>query len=87
REAGNPFDAAAGEHYDAVRPSYPAESVAWVLEGLGDGLDVVEPGAGTGLFTRSLTALPVERVRSVTAVEPAASMREVLEREVAAPSD
>lgn len=47
REAGNPFDAAAGEHYDAVRPSYPAESVAWVLEGLGDGLDVVEPGAGT----------------------------------------
>lgn len=91
REAGNPFAEAGGEHYDAVRPSYPAEAVAWVLEGLGQGLDlgldVVEVGAGTGLFTRSLTALPVERVRSVTAVEPAASMREVLKREVAAPSD
>lgn len=91
REAGNPFDAAAGEHYDAVRPSYPAESVAWVLEGLGQGhdlgLDVVEVGAGTGLFTRSLAALPVDRVRSVTAVEPAASMRAVLERDVAAGSD
>lgn len=87
REAGNPFDAAAGEHYDAVRPSYPAESVAWVLEGLGDGLDVVEPGAGTGLFTRSLAALPPGRVRSVAAVEPAASMRAVLERDVAAGSD
>lgn len=87
REAGNPFDAAAGEHYDAVRPSYPADSVAWVLEGLSDGLDVVEPGAGTGLFTRSLAALSAGRVRSVAAVEPAASMRAVLERDVAAGSD
>ncbi|QCP08478.1 class I SAM-dependent methyltransferase [Micrococcus luteus] len=91
REAGNPFADAGGEHYDAVRPSYPAEAVAWVLEGLGQGLDrgldVVEVGAGTGLFTRSLTALPVERVRSVAAVEPAASMRAVLERDVAAGSD
>lgn len=88
REGGNPFADAGGEHYDAVRPSYPAEAVAWVLEGLGQGLDlgldVVEVGAGTGLFTRSLTALPVERVRSVTALEPSASMRAVLEREVAA---
>lgn len=81
--------AAVGEHYDAVRPSYPETAVDWVLEGVaaGRGLDVVEIGAGTGLFTRLLAARSAARVRTVTAVEPSAAMRAVLDRDVAAPSD
>ncbi|WP_256836241.1 class I SAM-dependent methyltransferase [Micrococcus sp. Mcc89] len=84
RRAGpNPFETG-GEHYDAVRPSYPAAVVDRVLAGIADGADVVELGAGTGLFTRLLAARPADRVRTVTALEPSASMRAVLEREVAA---
>ncbi|WP_217565542.1 class I SAM-dependent methyltransferase, partial [Micrococcus sp. GbtcB5] len=44
----------------------------------------VELGAGAGLFTRLLAARPADRVRTVTALEPPASMRAALEREVAA---
>ena len=92
--APNPFEAG-GEHYDAVRPSYPAAAVDWVLAGVPDGVapgpqggpetarrgaDVVELGAGTGLFTRLLAARPAGEVRSVRATEPSASMRAVLER-------
>ncbi|MBN6751425.1 class I SAM-dependent methyltransferase, partial [Micrococcus luteus] len=84
RRAGpNPFEAG-GEHYDAVRPSYPAAAVDRVLADAAEGADVVELGAGTGLFTRLLAARPADRVRTVTALEPSASMRAVLEREVAA---
>lgn len=84
----NPFEVSPeqGEQYDAVRPSYPAAAVDWVLDGLGAGLDVVETGAGTGLFTRRLAERPAERVRSVAAVEPSEAMRAVLERDVAAGS-
>lgn len=83
----NPFDVTPdeGEHYDAVRPSYPAVSVDWVLEGLEAPLDVVDLGAGTGLFTRLLAARPPEAVRSVAAVEPSEAMRAVLARDVADP--
>ena len=57
RRAGpNPFETG-GEHYDAVRPSYPAAAVDRVLAGTADGADVVELGAGTGLFTRLLLSL------------------------------
>ncbi len=94
-DAPNPFGlggAAAGEHYDAVRPSYPEACVDWVLTdpaaseptAAGRGLDVVELGAGTGLFTRQLAARPTSRVRGVVATEPSEAMRAVLERDVAA---
>lgn len=93
--APNPFQSG-GEHYDAVRPSYPAAAVDWVLADLPDGVapgphatpgargrgvDVVELGAGTGLFTRLMAARPADEVRSVAATEPSASMRAVLVRE------
>jgi len=93
----NPFDvsAADGEHYAAVRPSYPAAAVDWALEGVSAGvdqggvagprLDVVEVGAGTGLCTRALAAHPA--VASVRAVEPAEHMRALLVRDVVAGSD
>lgn len=77
---------AAGEHYDAVRPSYPEAAVDWVLEGLPSVAEVVDLGAGTGLFTRLLAAREPGEVAAVVAVEPAEAMRAVLEREVAAPS-
>ncbi|WP_246828829.1 class I SAM-dependent methyltransferase [Micrococcus sp. HMSC067E09] len=81
----NPFDVTAeeGEHYDAVRPSYPSAAVDWILAGLEAPLDVVDLGAGTGLFTRLLASRPVDEVRSVAAVEPSEAMRAVLARDVA----
>ncbi len=95
RAAPNAFGlggTAAGEHYDAVRPSYPGACADWVLEGVGAeeaprGLHAVETGAGTGLFTRLLVARPADLIRSVTAVEPSAPMRAVLARDVAAGTD
>lgn len=59
-----------GEHYDAVRPGYPAESVDWLTRGLhrpGTALDV---GAGTGKFTARL----LERSWRVTALDPSPDM-------------
>ena len=57
-----------------------------MLEGLPRPADVVDLGAGTGLFTRLLAARGDAEVAAVVAVEPAEAMRAVLEREVAAPS-
>lgn len=63
-----------GADYDAVRPGYPQWVVDFLIpEGARDAVDV---GAGTGLLTRML----VERGLRVSAVEPADSMRSVLER-------
>ena len=62
-------------HYDAYRPSYPPEAVAFVREaaGLDTASVVVEIGAGSGLMTRLVG--PVGRL---IAIEPLAEMREVL---------
>ena len=54
--------------YAVARPSYPPESVKWLCDG--GGPDVVDVGAGTGLFTRLL----VDAARTVTAVEPSERM-------------
>lgn len=54
----------AADLYDAARPVYPAEALAWLV---GDApADVVDVGAGTGLLTRGLIALG----HRVTAVDP-----------------
>ncbi|MQM28766.1 class I SAM-dependent methyltransferase [Glycomyces albidus] len=54
----------AADLYDAARPAYPADALAWLA---GDEpADVVDVGAGTGLLTRGLIA----RGHRVTAVEP-----------------
>lgn len=50
--------------YDAIRPSYPADALEWML---GDRPgDIVDVGAGTGLLTRGL----IDAGHRVTAVEP-----------------
>jgi SAM-dependent methyltransferase len=58
--------------YDAVRPTYPADAIAWAL---GDSpLRVLDLGAGTGRLTGVLLAAGHE----VVSVEPDAQMLEVL---------
>jgi SAM-dependent methyltransferase len=69
------FERAAGR-YDSGRPSYPAEAVDLLCDGLGltGEAAVADVGAGTGKLTRLLAA----RGLRVTAVEPVAGMRAAL---------
>ena len=69
------FDLVADE-YERTRPTYPPA----LLDALPLGADasVLDLGAGTGKLTRVLA----ERYRDVTAVEPLANMRAMLERVV-----
>ena len=69
------FDLVADE-YERTRPSYPPELLDLVP--LGSDSSVLDLAAGTGKLTRVL----VERYREVTAVEPLANMRAMLERVV-----
>jgi len=63
-----------GEHYERVRPGYPAESADWLVPaGAQDAADI---GAGTGKFT----ALLVERGLHTVAIDPSADMLEQLRR-------
>jgi SAM-dependent methyltransferase len=65
--------AKAADVYERARPSYPPESVDWLVAqtGLGPGKTVVDLGAGTGKLTRLL----VPSSARVVAVEPIAEMR------------
>lgn len=66
--------------YERGRPSYPADAVRWLVEGLRvrEGQAVVDVGAGTGKFTRLLVATGAQ----LTAVEPSAAMRAEFTRAV-----
>jgi SAM-dependent methyltransferase len=61
------------ETYERVRPSYPADAVAWLVDGLelGPGRVVLDLAAGTGKFTRLLVPLGA----TVVAAEPVDGMR------------
>jgi ubiquinone/menaquinone biosynthesis C-methylase UbiE len=70
---------AGADGYDAQRPSYPREAVAWFVgEAAPAGevrpLDVADVGAGTG----KLTGILVELGARVVAVDPSADMLRVL---------
>lgn len=71
------FGSFAGD-YDVGRPAAVPEALDWLLPD-GD-VDVVDVGAGTGLFTRLL----VERGLRVVAVEPDERMLEVLKQQTPA---
>jgi SAM-dependent methyltransferase len=62
--------------YDAVRPEWPAETVAWMLGSPAPEAvcHIVDLGAGTGKGTRAIAALGHE----VIAVDPSDGMREAL---------
>ena len=62
--------------YDAVRPEWPTQTVAWMLGSPATGAvcRVVDLGAGTGKGTRAVAALGHE----VVAVEPSEGMRQAL---------
>lgn len=59
--------------YDKYRPSYPAELIDWIYEKT-HADTVADIGAGTGIFTKCLSAKPWK----ITAVEPNADMLEKL---------
>ncbi|MGD6978203.1 MULTISPECIES: class I SAM-dependent methyltransferase [Citricoccus] len=61
-----------GRRYDAIRPSYPAGVVDFLVPA--GARTAVDLGAGTGLFTALLDAHGL----AVTAVDPSAAMLEVL---------
>ena len=59
------------DDYFRFRPSYPDAAIDWLRERcLGE--DVVDIGAGTGIFTKEI----LKRFRNVSAVEPNGDMRE-----------
>lgn len=70
-EQASSFGRAAAE-YERSRPTYPDAAVDWLLPT--GATAVLDIGAGTGKFTRSL----LERDLEVTAVEPSERMRETL---------
>lgn len=59
-----------GANYEALRPSYPPQAVAWVTEGWSSPARIVDVGAGTGKLARLLAAAG----HQVTAVDPSADM-------------
>lgn len=71
RELGQSYQDG-GEHYERVRPGYPAESADWLVPAAAR--DAADIGAGTGKFT----ALLVERGLHTVAVDPSADMLDQL---------
>lgn len=63
---------AEADTYEASRPDYPFEAVAWMLEGLAPGARrVADVGAGTGKLTRVLVEAPDAEV---VAIDPDPAM-------------
>jgi SAM-dependent methyltransferase len=60
---------AVAELYDRARPGYPPDAVGWMLGNTAR--DVVDLGAGTGIFSRLVASLG----HRVTAIEPDPEMR------------
>jgi SAM-dependent methyltransferase len=75
---GDSFHRVSGD-YDRGRPRYPVAAVAAMLDGLPEPADAVDVGAGTGQLTVALAAAGAR----VTAVEPGADTRQLLERRAA----
>lgn len=74
------FGIGTNELYDRARPSYPAPSLAFIRSVTTKSpLDIVEIGAGTGLFTRALLAHSdwTSSIARLRAVEPSEGMRTI----------
>ncbi|KAI0831377.1 S-adenosyl-L-methionine-dependent methyltransferase [Trametes gibbosa] len=75
------FGTGTNELYDRARPSYQANALAHIRKSVraSPPLNVVEIGAGTGIFTRALLAHPdwTDSIKELRAVEPSEGMRKV----------
>ncbi|KAJ7705358.1 S-adenosyl-L-methionine-dependent methyltransferase [Mycena rosella] len=74
------FAKGTNELYNKARPEYQPEALSHLRRAIASSgpLNVLEIGAGTGLFTRSLLAHPEwAAVHALRAVEPSEGMREV----------
>jgi len=85
--------------YDAARPSYPASALQLIASAVAQaqgsseldpsrGLTILEPGAGTGIFSRLLLAPPSAEypsfpIDTLVGVEPSPGMRGAWERGLA----
>ncbi|HWS52110.1 MAG TPA: class I SAM-dependent methyltransferase [Microbacterium sp.] len=77
-EHATSFGAEAG-NYEAGRPDYPFEAVAWMLESLPAGARrIADVGAGTGKLTRTLLAAPDAEI---VAIDPDPAMLAALREE------
>ncbi|KAI0807512.1 S-adenosyl-L-methionine-dependent methyltransferase [Fomes fomentarius] len=83
------FGTGTNELYDRVRPSYQPNALAHIRQAVkaSSPLNVVEIGAGTGIFTRALLAHPdwADAIKELRAVEPSAGMRDVFSKTVTDP--
>ncbi|KAK0450945.1 S-adenosyl-L-methionine-dependent methyltransferase [Armillaria borealis] len=75
------FGSGTNELYDRARPSYQSTALSAIREAVKATVpfNVVEIGAGTGLFTKALFKHPdfSDAIRELRAVEPSAGMRDV----------
>lgn len=74
------FGVGTNELYDRVRPSYQSDALQYIRDAIdGDSLNIVEIGAGTGIFTRALFEHPAwnNSIAKLEAVEPSSGMLEV----------
>ncbi|GBE81906.1 S-adenosyl-L-methionine-dependent methyltransferase [Sparassis crispa] len=80
------FGTGTNELYDRARPSYPPAALSHIRNALAASapLNVVEIGAGTGIFTRALLAHPdwSQSVNQLRAIEPSEGMRDVFAKSV-----
>jgi len=81
------FGAKTSDLYNRVRPSYPSEAISALHAALRGKppYNIVELGAGTGIFTRALLAHPEfkgDAVKELKAVEPSSGMRDTFSKNV-----
>ncbi|GFZ44789.1 hypothetical protein JCM24511_02515 [Saitozyma sp. JCM 24511] len=76
------FGEGTNDLYDRARPSYPAEAIHTVHSSLTSSgpLTILEPGSGTGIFTRLMlsppsASYPKWNIGKLIGVEPSAGMR------------
>ncbi|KAK1236523.1 hypothetical protein PQX77_000216 [Marasmius sp. AFHP31] len=84
--AAKGFGEGTNELYDRARPSYQSAALAYIKSSVGTAppYNVVEIGAGTGIFTRALTAHPdwKDNLKNLKAIEPSSGMRDVFSQSV-----
>ncbi|KAF9065607.1 S-adenosyl-L-methionine-dependent methyltransferase [Rhodocollybia butyracea] len=82
------FAEGTNEVYDRARPSYQSSVLAHIRQSIpterSSPFNIVEIGAGTGIFTRALLAHPdwSSSIAEIRAVEPSAGMRAQFEKTV-----